>query len=266
MRIVLIALLLPASVLSVEIPARIEVTTPHRVKPGVEFSITLDVSPGSEGKTDYEISEIDFSFPAGISGPDELTYDKPQTAPLVIVGFSAENDGVYILSGTVEANGGELRFTSEPILCMQYWPNGTGTYYAAGLEETLGKSVPDEKASLGVARRFGPEGNVYNEVVIWGPAVEYEAGSHTVTLEMRAEGWPNAYNFVAEALVTQPGDREDEPEIVASRVITGAAFPDDEKYYATSIDFNTYDEAEMLQVRLIYYGYAILYVDRILVK
>jgi hypothetical protein len=103
-------------------------------------------------------------------------------------------------------------------------------------------------------------------VIIWGPTVEFEPGTHKVTFDMRAEGGPNAYNFVAEARVTEPGEREEEPGVIASRIITGAVFPNDKEYYATSVEFNTYAESETLQVRLIYYGYAILYVDKIVVE
>ena len=266
MRIILITILLATPALPVEIPASVEVTSPHRVEPGEIFSISLDISPGSEGETSFNISRISFSFPDRLTGPDELTYDKPKTVPINESGFIAEYDGFYVLEGTIDTNRGELPFTSEPILCMRDWPTGTGTYYAAGIEETLGKSVLDEKTSLGIARRFGPEGNVYNEVVIWGPTIDYEPGAHTVTFEMRAEGGPNAYNFVAEAQVTEPGTREDKADIIVSRIITGATFPDDNEYYATSIEFSTYDDTEILQVRLIYYGYAILYVDRIIVE
>ncbi len=266
MRLILLSVLLVTPALPIEIPASVEVTSPHHVAPGEEFSITFDIAPGSEGKTDYKISEINITLPPAVSGPEEISYDESKEVPFDESGFAVENEGVFLLEGTVETNRGQLPFASEPILCMRNWPTGPGVYYAAGIEETLGKSLKDSKASLGIARRFGPEGNVYNKVVIWGPTVEFEPGPHSVTFEMRAEGGPNAYNFVAEAQITGPGEREEEVEIIASRIITGAVFPDDEEYYATSIDFNTYAETETLQVRLIYYGYAILYVDRIVVE
>jgi len=266
MRIIIIAILLATPALPVEIPPSVEVTSPHHVEPGEEFSITFDISPGSDGKTDYKISKINFSFPPNVSGPDELAFDKAKTVPFDENGFIAGHYGFYVLKGTVDTNRGEFPFITEPILCIGDWPTGIGTYYAAGIEETLGKTVPDETASLGIARRYGPEGNVYNEVIIWGPTIDFEPGAHSVTLRMRAEGGPNAYNFVAEAKVTEPGGREDEAEIIASRMITGATFPDDNNYYTTSIDFNTYDDIETLQIRLIYYGFAILYVDTIIIE
>lgn len=266
MQKLLIMILLATPALPIEIPASVEITSPHHVLPSEEFSITFDIKPGSNGKTDYKISEINIALPPGVTGPDEISYDKPKAVPFDASGFVIESEGVFQLIGIVKSNRGDIRFTSEPVLCMRSWPAGPGVYYAAGIEEALGKPLKDSKTSLGIARRFGPEGDVYNEVVVWGPTVGFEPGPHKVTFEMRAEGGPNAYNFVAEALITEPGEREDTPKIIASRIITGAMFPDDEEYYSTSIDFNTYDETETLQVRLIYYGYAILYVDRIVVE
>lgn len=251
---------------AVEIPPRAELEIPAYITPGEEFSVVIKVIPGSKTKGDVGISAVTFSLPKGINGPEKTVYYPHQTAPLTVEGFTAETNGIYTIEGELISDKGDIAIPPQPAFCLSNPPAGSGTYFAAGIFEALGKTVFDEHSTLGISRRFGPEGKLYNQTVIWVPVVGINPGEHTITVEMRAEGDPGADNFVTEVLITEPGAKDDHPEILASRIVTGSLFYRDDTFYPVMVDVFTPELTTSIQVRLVYYGYAILYVDRIIVR